>query len=83
MIVIIDYTVGNIKSMCNSFHHIDCDIKLSCKRKDIETTTGIVLPGVATFSYAVKTLGSAAQLIKEAALAHNHRSSIKYTNLEV
>ncbi|MHC4174317.1 MAG: imidazole glycerol phosphate synthase subunit HisH [Planctomycetota bacterium] len=68
MIVIIDYNVGNIKSVCNAFRHIGYDVKLSCKREVIEDAPGLVLPGVAAFGYAVDALGPTAELIKEAAL---------------
>ncbi len=67
MIVVIDYKVGNVKSVCNAFRHIGCDVKLSCQRKDIRGASGLVLPGVAAFGYAVNALGDAAELVKEAA----------------
>jgi glutamine amidotransferase len=68
MIVVIDYNVGNVKSVCNAFSHIGCNAKLSCEPADIENALGLVLPGVAAFGYAVRTLGSLAELIKNAAL---------------
>ena len=68
MIVIIDYNVGNIKSVCNAFRYIGCDVKLSCERGVIEEASGLVLPGVAAFGYAVDALGPIAELIKQAAL---------------
>jgi len=68
VIVIIDYNVGNIKSVCNAFRHIGCDVKLSCEREVIEDASGLVLPGVAAFGYAVDALGPIAELIKQAAL---------------
>ena len=68
MIVVIDYNVGNVKSVCNAFRHIGCEVKLSCEPKTIENATGIVLPGVAAFGYAVRALGSLAELLKEVAL---------------
>jgi len=61
--------VGNVKSVCNAFRHIGCDVKLSCQPEIIEAATGVVLPGVAAFGYAVKALGTLAELIKELALA--------------
>lgn len=67
MIVVIDYNVGNVKSVCNAFGHIGCDAKLSCERADIESALGIVLPGVAAFGYAVNALGSLADVIRDAA----------------
>ena len=67
MIVVIDYNVGNVKSVCNAFHHIGCEVELSCAPKVAAKATGIVLPGVAAFGYAMSALGSLAELIKEVA----------------
>ncbi len=70
MIVVIDYNVGNVKSVCNAFRHIGCQAKLSCKPQDIQAAAGLVLPGVAAFGYAVSALGRPlADLIKKLALA--------------
>jgi glutamine amidotransferase len=41
MIVVIDYNVGNVKSVCNAFRPIGCDVKLSCEPKDIENAAGL------------------------------------------
>ncbi len=68
MIVVIDYNVGNVKSVCNAFRYIGCEVKLSCEPKTVENASGIVLPGVAAFGYAVSALGSLAELLKEVAL---------------
>jgi len=67
MLVVIDYNVGNVKSVCNAFGHIGCDVKLSCEPKDIVGAAGIVLPGVAAFGYAMSALGPLAELIKKVA----------------
>jgi glutamine amidotransferase len=67
MIVVIDYNVGNVRSVCNAFVHIGCDVKLSCALRDIEAALGLVLPGVAAFGYAVNALGDLAEPIKNAA----------------
>lgn len=69
MLIVIDYNVGNVRSVCNAFRHIGCEAKLSCETKDIQTAAGLVLPGVAAFGYAVSTLGPLAELIKKLALA--------------
>ncbi len=69
MIVVIDYNVGNVKSVCNAFRHIGCDVMLSCDAAEIQDAAGIVLPGVAAFGYAMRALGSLAEVIKEAASA--------------
>jgi len=68
MIIVIDYNVGNVKSVCNAFAHIACRAKLSCNPDEISAAEGIVLPGVAAFGYAVKALGPLAELIKNQAL---------------
>lgn len=67
MIVVIDYNVGNVKSVCNAFRHIGCEVALSKDPNFIQGASGIVLPGVAAFGYAVNALGSLAEAIKEAA----------------
>jgi len=69
MIVVIDYNVGNVKSVCNAFQYIGCEVELSREPRAIENATGIVLPGVAAFGYAISALGSLAELIKEVALS--------------
>jgi glutamine amidotransferase len=68
MIVVIDYNVGNVKSVCNAFRHLGCDVELSCAPEAVENATGIVLPGVAAFGYAMNALGPLAEQIKEVAL---------------
>jgi glutamine amidotransferase len=68
VIVVIDYNVGNVKSVCNALRHIGCKAELSCSAAAISKASGLVLPGVAAFGYAVSALGTAAELIKAAAL---------------
>jgi glutamine amidotransferase len=68
MIVVIDYNVGNVRSVCNAFRHIGCESVLSRDPKTIEQATGLVLPGVAAFGFAVNALGTLAGLVKEVAL---------------
>lgn len=66
MIVVIDYNVGNVKSVCNALRFINCSVKLSCAPHDIENADGIILPGVAAFGYAMTSLGKTAEVIKRA-----------------
>ena len=68
MIVVIDYNVGNVKSVCNAFGYIGCDVELSREPETIEKATGLVLPGVAAFGFAVNALGTAGELVKKAVL---------------
>ncbi len=69
MIVVIDYKVGNVESVCNAFRHIGCQAELSRNPGRIEKASGLVLPGVAAFGYAMEALGSAAEPVKRAAMA--------------
>ena len=67
MIVVIDYNVGNVKSVCNAFRYNGCEVELSKDPETIRNATGIVLPGVAAFGYAVNALGPIAKVVKEVA----------------
>jgi glutamine amidotransferase len=69
MIAVIDYSVGNVRSVCNAFRHIGCEVELSRNSETIKTAWGLVLPGVAAFGYAIRELGALAGLIKELALS--------------
>ena len=67
MIVVIDYCVGNVKSVCNALDYIGCENKLSVDPADVAAADGIILPGVAAFGFAVNALGDAAELVIETA----------------
>jgi len=69
MLIVIDYNVGNVKSVCNAFRHIGCDAELSRDHKKIEAASALVLPGVAAFGFAVNALGDLGSFIKDLALA--------------
>jgi len=69
MIVVIDYNVGNVQSVCNALRHIGCEVELSRDPARIEQATGLILPGVAAFGYAMEALGTAAALVVQAARA--------------
>jgi len=68
MIVVIDYGVGNVKSVTNAVRHIGCDVKVSCEISDIEKADGIILPGVGACGYAMKVLGSLSDVICKVAI---------------
>ncbi len=69
MIVVIDYGVGNVRSVTNALRYIGCDVRVSCERGAIEDADGIILPGVGACGYAMKVLGSLAETIRQTALA--------------
>lgn len=49
MIVIVDYGMGNVRSVINALTLLGFESVLSSKREDIETATHIILPGVGAF----------------------------------
>jgi glutamine amidotransferase len=67
MIIVIDYNVGNVKSVCNAFKYIGSDVGLSADSETIKKANGLVLPGVAAFGYAINQLGSLADAVREVA----------------
>jgi len=69
MIVIIDYNVGNVKSVSNAFNYLGCENCLSSDPDVIKGASGLVLPGVAAFGYAINALGSLAEVVKTVAAA--------------
>ena len=71
MIVIMDYGVGNIKSVINAAKHIGCDVKVSCERTYIESADGIILPGVGACGYAMNVLGPLAEVVKRSPWTEN------------
>ena len=56
MIVIIDYGMGNLASVCKAFEYIGEKVKISSDPEDIIKTSALVLPGVGAMSDAMKSL---------------------------
>lgn len=56
MVVIIDYNVGNVKSVLNACKRVGIDAIVSRNINDINNASGIILPGVGSFPIAVKNL---------------------------
>ena len=54
MIVILDYEVGNVKSVWNALNRIGMEAVISNQIDTIEKASGIILPGVGSFSSAMK-----------------------------
>ncbi len=65
MIIVIDYDVGNVKSVCNAFRYIGHEVELSKDIEKIDKASGLVLPGVAAFGYAINALGKLSENVKE------------------
>lgn len=54
--VIIDYDIGNVKSILNAFKEFSVNIKLSRDKNEIINADGLILPGVGAFSQGMYNL---------------------------
>lgn len=69
MISIIDYGVGNLKSLTNAFHFLGFESRLIHKADQILNAEKLILPGVGAFDYAMENiykLGLQAAIIEKA-----------------
>jgi len=55
-IVIIDYNLGNIKSIVNAFQNFKIELTISDKKEEILNADALILPGVGSFSQGMKNL---------------------------
>lgn len=55
-IAIIDYEIGNVKSIINAFKKIGIEPILTNERETIINSDGLILPGVGAFSQGMKNL---------------------------
>jgi len=55
-IVIIDYGMGNLRSVYNKFKRMGNDCIISSRKEDIESAKKLVLPGVGHFKYGMDNL---------------------------
>jgi len=69
MLVIIDYGVGNVRSVTNAFRYIGSEITVSCDPAVIEKARGLILPGVGASGYAMQKVAPIADVIKAQARA--------------
>ncbi len=68
MILIIDYGMGNLRSVSKALEHFGARVEISDKPKDLQTADKIILPGVGAFGDAMEELnqrGLAEPLIQE------------------
>jgi len=56
MITIIDYGMGNLKSIESSFRYLGARVKITNNPKEIEKAKKLVFPGVGNFGEAMKNL---------------------------
>ena len=56
MIAIVDYGMGNLGSVEKALKHIGCDSVITSDAKDINSASGVILPGVGSFAPAMEEL---------------------------
>lgn len=55
-IIIVDYGMGNLRSVVNAFEYIGAKVKLSTLAEDLKQADGIVVPGQGAFRDCIKCL---------------------------
>jgi len=58
MIAVIDYSIGNLRSVCKALEKHGEEVRLTREREVILSADSLVLPGVGAFSEAMKNLQS-------------------------
>lgn len=56
MVIIVDYGLGNLFSVCKAFEMVGADVKISNLAEDIKQADQIVLPGVGAFGNGMNSL---------------------------
>ena len=56
MIAVVDYGMGNLRSVSKAIEHVGADVKVTRNPQDLKDAKGIVLPGVGAFRDAVRNL---------------------------
>jgi len=56
VITVVDYGMGNLRSVAKAFEAVGANIKVSSKPEDIKNSKAIVVPGVGAFKDAIKHL---------------------------
>lgn len=59
MIAVLDYGVGNLRSLRNAFDYVGIEVELVIDPSKLETATHVVLPGVGAFGRAMSNLRAA------------------------
>ncbi len=71
MIAIIDYGMGNLRSVTNAFRRLDAPIMITSDASTVREAAGLVLPGVGAFGKCMENLRNSGliDVIKEAIAA--------------
>tara|TARA_B100001063_G_C16684226_1_gene513473 strand:- start:236 stop:871 length:636 start_codon:yes stop_codon:yes gene_type:complete len=55
-IAVVDYGLGNVRSILEAFKNQNTDVKLTRNKDEILKSDGLVIPGVGSFSYGMENL---------------------------
>lgn len=58
-VVVIDYGIGNVFSVCNALREAGCDVNLTGNLSEIRNADRVILPGVGAFKRAMEALDRA------------------------
>src|SRR5262249_6454616 len=58
MVGIIDYGMGNLRSVANAFRHLQADVTLAARPAELKECRAIVLPGVGAFADGMRHLAA-------------------------
>ena len=58
MIAIVDYGMGNLGSVEKALRYIGCDSVITSDAKEINSASGVILPGVGSFAPAMEELNN-------------------------
>jgi imidazole glycerol-phosphate synthase subunit HisH len=56
MLVIIDFGMGNLRSVYNKMKRLGCDVRISTNSDEIASADKLILPGVGNFAIGIKKL---------------------------
>ena len=55
-VIVVDYGMGNLRSVAKALETVGIDVKVSSKKQDIKDAKALVVPGVGAFGDAIKNL---------------------------
>lgn len=69
MIAVVDYGVGNLRSVAKALEHVGAEVSVTADAATIANANGVVLPGVGAFAHCMANLREAGltEVVKEAA----------------
>ena len=56
MILVVDYGMGNLRSVRRAFEHLSQEVRVTCDPADLLSAARVVLPGVGAFGEAIRRI---------------------------